>query len=259
MGQAPENTLASFSLALKLGADAIELDVHLSQDGEVVVIHDDRLERTTNGRGLVRDFSFAELKRLDAGSHFNEAFGNERIPSLGEVFEVLARRVPVFVEIKNNPMPYAGIEQRVIQAAREAGMLDQIQIISFDHPTVKRTREACSDVATAPLYIGRPLDAVSIARAAGASALGPHWSSVQALDVRLAHRAGLSVHPWTTSDPAVVRQLLAMDVDSITTNHPDRVAEALGRKLDDSADQQPGARTAPELLTVHTFAGDETD
>ena len=229
MGKAPENTLASFTRALEIGVDAIELDVHLSQDGEVVVIHDERLERTTDGRGLVRDHTMASLKTMDAGAHFGAEFRGERIPTLSEVLVLARSRAPVIVEIKNLPMPYAGIERRVIDVASTAGALDSIQIISFDHPTIVRVREISADVAAGLLYVGRLVDPVALARRTGATALCPHWSSIQAMDVRLAHQAGLSVHPWATSDPRVIRQLVAIDVDSITSNDPDVVAEMLGR------------------------------
>jgi glycerophosphoryl diester phosphodiesterase len=229
MGHAPENTLASFARALEMGVDAIELDVQLSQDGEVVVIHDDQLERTTNGRGLVRDHSLASLKSLDAGSSFGADFEGESIPTLAEVFELIADRTPVIVEIKNLPLPYAGIEARVLEVAAKAGVLERVQIISFDHPTVKRARELNSEVATGLLYVGRLLDPVGLARQAGASAICPHWSSIQAMDVRLAHQAGVSVHPWVTSDVQIIRRLVALDVDSVATNDPDIATVALGR------------------------------
>jgi glycerophosphoryl diester phosphodiesterase len=229
MGHAPENTLASFARALELGVDAIELDVHLSQDGEVVVIHDEQLERTTNGRGLVRDHSLASLKTLDAGSSFSPDFQGESIPTLAEVFELVADRVPLVIEIKNLPMPHADIEARVLDVAAHADALERIQVISFDHPTVKRVRELNDDIATALLYVGRLLDPVSVARRAGASALSPHWTSIQAMDVRLAHQAGISVHPWVTSDAAIIRGLVSLDVDSIATNDPDIASVALGR------------------------------
>ena len=212
-----------------MGVDAIELDVHLSQDGEVVVIHDEHLERTTDGRGLVRDHSLTALKSLDAGRYFGEQFGGERIPTLGEVLELVTDRVPLIIEIKNLPIPYAGIERRVIEIAASANALERIQVISFDHPSIKRVQMLGAGVATGLLYVGRLLNSVSVAREAGATALCPHWSSIQAMDVRLAHQAGLSVHCWATSDARVVRILSSIDVDSITTNDPSGVATALGR------------------------------
>jgi glycerophosphoryl diester phosphodiesterase len=230
MGSAPENTLASFARAIELGVDAIELDVQLSRDGEVVVMHDQTVDRTTNGHGHVRDLSTLELKTLDAGSHAGPQFAGERIPTLAEVLNLeRAMGAPVIIEIKNDPLPYAGIEERIIQVVSEAGALERVQIISFDHGSVRRVREVHADVATGLLYACRLLDPVTLARQAGASALSPHWAYVRALDVRLAHEAGLSVHPWVTSDRNTMRGLIAMDVDSVATNDPDLALEALGR------------------------------
>lgn len=229
MGHAPENTLASFSRALEMGVDAIELDVHLSQDGEVVVIHDEQLERTTNGRGLVRDHTLVSLKSLDAGVSSGRDFQGETIPTLEEVFELLADRVPLIIEIKNLPMPHAEIESRVLDVAASANALQRIQIISFDHPTIKRVRDLNADVATGLIYVGRLLDPVALARQAGASALCPHWTSIQAMDVRLAHQAGVSIHAWATSDAGTIRRLASLDVDSVATNDPDIASVALGR------------------------------
>lgn len=229
LGHAPENTMASFARAVDLGVDVIEFDVHLSRDGEIVVIHDPELDRTTNGHGPVRDQTLSELKQLDAGSYFGAEFAGERIPTLDEVLEWARPRLAVDIEIKNAPLPYAGIEEAVIAALERQDMLDKAVVISFDHPTVKRTKERCPELATGVLYACRPLDALALARAADADALMPHWSYVQALDVQRAHQADLTVHPWVTSDPAIIRRLLAFDVDSIASNHPDVVRTALGR------------------------------
>src|ERR671938_442670 len=118
MGHCPENTLASFERGLELGADWIEVDVHLSRDGALVVIHDETLERTTNGSGLVRERTLAELQRLDAGH-------GERIPTLEEVLVwARGRGIGVDVEIKNAPIYYTGIEAAVVRAVERCGMLD---------------------------------------------------------------------------------------------------------------------------------------
>src|SRR5260370_855398 len=136
--ECPENTLASFRSAIELGVDLIECDVHLSDDGGLAVIHDHLLDRTTDGSGLVRDYTMAELKRFDAGSWKDPRFAGERIPSLGEVLAVARGRVGVAIEIKNLPLPYAGIEDAVVRAVKEAGMVNEVVGISFDHRSVKR-------------------------------------------------------------------------------------------------------------------------
>src|ERR1700694_5241770 len=136
--ECPENTLASFRSAIELGVDVIELDVHRSEDGGLPVIPDRLLARTTDGSGLVRDHTMAELKRFDAGSWKDPRFRGERIPSLDEVLAVAKGRVGVAIEIKNLPLPYPGIEDAIVQTVREAGMVGGVVVISFDHPSVKR-------------------------------------------------------------------------------------------------------------------------
>jgi glycerophosphoryl diester phosphodiesterase len=216
MGHCPENTMASFERGLDLGADWIELDVHLSRDEALMVIHDERLERTTNGHGLVREHTLAELKGLDAGN-------GERIPTLNEVLGWAKRRDTVVdIEIKNAPIFYEGIEGKIVAALDESGMTEQVIVISFDHAAVQRVKALDRRVATGVLYSCRPLGGgVNLAREAGADALLPHWVHVTEPDVKRAHQDGLFVAPWATSDPDVLRRLIDCGVDAIATNHPD--------------------------------------
>jgi glycerophosphoryl diester phosphodiesterase len=226
-GYAPENTLASFELALEQGADVVEMDVHLSRDGEVVVIHDEQLERTTDGRGLVGEHSLAELRRLDAGSWFDPRFAGQRIPSLAEVLEWAAGRAHLAIEIKNGPCSYQGIEAKVVALLDRYGMRQRALVISFDHHALRRVRALDREVATGVLYVGRPLDPHPLAQAVGAQVVEPHWSFVTSDDVAAAHAAGLRVSTWATSDPAVLRSLIAAAVDGIATDHPDRLVRLL--------------------------------
>src|SRR5438105_12877718 len=147
----PENTLASFRSAIELGVDVIELDVHRSEDGGLPVIHDHLLDRTTDGSGLVRDHTMAELKRFDAGSWKDPRFKGERIPSLDEVLTLARGKVGVAIEIKNLPLPYAGIEVSLVQAVRTAGMLHAVVVISFDHRCIKRVAHLEPEIMTGAL------------------------------------------------------------------------------------------------------------
>jgi glycerophosphoryl diester phosphodiesterase len=222
MGHCSENTMASFERALALGADWIELDVHLSRDEALIVIHDETLDRTTNGRGLVREHSLAELGALDAG-------GGQHIPTLDEVLAwARERETIVDIEIKNAPVYYPGIEQKVVAAVSAAGMTDNVIVISFDHGAARRVHQLEPRIATGVLYGCRPTDGgVGLARAAGADAVLPHWAYVTREDVEAAHAAGLTVAPWATSDAEVMRQLIDDGVDSIGTNHPDILRDVL--------------------------------
>jgi glycerophosphoryl diester phosphodiesterase len=216
MGHCPENTRASFERALELGADWIELDVHLSRDDALVVIHDETLDRTTNGHGLVREHTLAELRTFDAG-------GGQSIPTLDEVLVWARERGTIVdIEIKNAPIYYTGIEARVVSTLERLAMTEQVIVISFDHAAVSRVKSLDGRITTGVLYACRPTDAgVGLARAAGADAVLPHWAYVTREDVQAAHAAGLSVAPWATSDPEILRELIECGVDAIGTNHPD--------------------------------------
>src|SRR5581483_832306 len=142
--------LASFERGLELGADWIELDVHLSQDGALIVIHDETLERTTNGHGAVRSHTLAELKQLDAGD-------GQQIPTLDEVLDwARSRGAVVDIEIKNAPMFYDGIEAAVVSSLARTGMTQQVIVISFDHVAVQRVKALEPRLVTGVLYVGRP-------------------------------------------------------------------------------------------------------
>ena len=223
MGYCPENTLVSFERGLELGADWIELDVHLSKDGALIVIHDETLERTTNGHGFVRDYTLAQLRELDAGQ-------GQRIPILRDVLDwANSKGVVVDIEIKNAPIYYDGISDAVVDVIKATGMTDNVIVISFDHASVKRIKQLDSHIATGVLYACRPTDAgVGLARAAQADAVLPHWAYVTNEDVTAAHAAGLAVAPWATSDPTILRNLIACGVDAIGTNHPDVLRDVLG-------------------------------
>lgn len=224
MGSSPENTLGSFARAAKLGADWIELDVHLSRDGVPVVIHDDTLARTTSGRGAVRARSAAQLTKLDAGSWFGDAWASERVPTLEQALSwAEGAGVGVEIELKNCPVDAPGMEVAVVEALTRTGMLDRAMVIGFDHALVRRVKLLSNRILTGILYACRPVDELEMARRAKADVLLPHWSFVTEAGVAAAHGAGLAVAPWTTSERAVVRALLEAGVDAITTDHPDAV------------------------------------
>ena len=229
MGHCPENTLASFERGLALGADWIELDVHLSKDGAPVVIHDETLERTTNGHGAVRDHTLAELKALDAGAWFAPEYAGQRIPTLDEVLAwARGRDVVVDIEIKNAPIYYAGIEAAVVDALARHDMAERVIVISFDHRAVQRVKALEPGIATGVLYSGRPADGgVSLARQADADAVLPHWNYVTADDVAAVHAAGLHIAPWASSDAAILRRLIDAGVDAVATDHPDVARDVL--------------------------------
>jgi len=220
-GHAPENTMISFTTGAHMGVDAVETDVQLSQDGEVVLIHDHTVDRTTDGHGFVKDMTLAELKRLDAGCWYSPEYAGERIPTLTELLMWAKDRVGVAIEIKNGPIYYPGIAEKTIHLLRQHGMERQVILISFDHLVLREAKEIAPEIATGILYVGGLADAVAAARAALADSLNPHWAYVTPELVRGAHAAGLAISAWNPNDLATLRMLSDLGVDSAGTDYPE--------------------------------------
>jgi glycerophosphoryl diester phosphodiesterase len=227
----PENTMRSFRRAAEVGCDLIEFDVHLSRDGVPVVIHDDTLDRTTNGRGLVRDRTLDELRRLDAGR-------GERTPTLAEVIEWAERgSVPLSVEIKQpTPAlglpPYDGIAERVVELLRPSRIASRSLIHSFDHPTIRHVRDLWPEATTGVSYGGGTfVDPLALGRGALASGVHAWWAWVAPSLCEAAHAAGMHVHAWGATwppRPQEVEALVRAGVDSLDANDPREIRPLLG-------------------------------
>jgi glycerophosphoryl diester phosphodiesterase len=233
-GEAPENTMASFELALRHGADGIEFDVQLSSDGIPVVIHDARLTRTTSGNGWVHEHRASVLRRLDAGSWFNrrhrlrarERYAGARIPLLAEALHwVKARQCLAFVEIKDFQ---PGAAAKVLHEIDRAGVWNLIRLLSFDLPTLQQISEMNPQARLGLDFSGRLLP-VRRALEFGAEALLPHWAIASKRLIRSAHRVGMKVIPWTVNYPLHMRRKILDGVDGLITNYPARLSEVLNR------------------------------
>lgn len=214
MGYAPENTLPSFEKALQMGVDWIELDVY-AVEGELVVIHDDTLERTTNGSGRVMDQSLAYLRSLDAGH-------GARIPLLAEVFELVNQQVGINVELKGPDTAVPTI--RFLEDQLKKGWpLNKILISSFDHAQLLTAKAENPQFERAALYYNRPIDYNFVTETLAAAAVNPWLGDVTAHLVNQAHQYDLQVYVFTVNDPADIRQMRKLGVDGVFTNYPDRV------------------------------------
>jgi glycerophosphoryl diester phosphodiesterase len=218
--ECPENTLVSFRSAIELGVDVLECDVHRTEDGGLAVIHDHLLDRTTNGSGLVRDHTMAELKRFDAGSWKDPRFAGERIPTLDEVLALASGKVGVAIEIKNLPLPYTGIEEAVVGAVRNAGMVSDVVVISFDHRAVKRIGELEPEILTGVLEASRPVDVLRIMDDADADVFCPHWAAIEPETAAELHDAGKLIGVWTVDDAVSLAWSKALPANAIYTNKP---------------------------------------
>jgi glycerophosphoryl diester phosphodiesterase len=213
--------MVSFERGIALRADAIELDVHPTSDGHLVVIHDPTLERTTNGKGFVFRHTLAQLRELDAGSWFDPSFAGERIPLFREVLEWAHGRTKVVIEIKQGPIFYPNVEEMLLAELDAVGMRADVLVISFDHHSVRRFKELAPDIVTGVLYAGRLVDPVPLAKAANADALLPYWALLTKEEVDAAHAAGLLVSPWGGPEQDF-GFILATGVDAVAADFPDR-------------------------------------
>jgi len=152
--EAPENTMAAFRKAVEVGATGLEFDVQLSKDGAVVVIHDEKLERTTNGSGLVKDYTLEELQRLDAGTWFDEEFAGEKMPTLDQILDEFASTELIFnIELKSGIVLYPGLEEKVIEEVKRRNLTDQVVLSSFNHYSLVTCRELNKEIRTGMLYV----------------------------------------------------------------------------------------------------------
>jgi glycerophosphoryl diester phosphodiesterase len=228
MGHAPENTLASFRKGVELGCPMVELDIHLSADCRLVVIHDDTVDRTTDGTGSVGDLTAAEIARLDAGAWFGPEFAGERVPMLEEVITWAHNRVGLVIELKLGPVWYPGIEEVLVTTLQQQDATGSVLVISNDHHAVRRVKELDAGINTAIMYGGRMLDPVGMAREAGADAVRPSHGMLRAEDVEVCHAAGLAVIPWTVNNEASMRRVVSLGVDGMSSNYPELLDKVLG-------------------------------
>lgn len=225
-GVAPENTLGSFQLAVRQGSDAIELDVHPSRDGEIVVCHDHTLDRTTGSTGSIKELSFAEISQADAGSWFSSSFAGERIPSLEEVFELVSKEVEVNVEIKEDSEE---LRSNLIQLLRSRGLMNRVFVSSFNHRCLIELKKAAPEIRIGLLYKDdyiAPSD-VKTRFDAEIYSLHPHHSFVDEAFMQDARSNNLQVYPWTVNNKERMLELIEVGVSGIITDYPAVLRELL--------------------------------
>ncbi|MBK8167902.1 MAG: glycerophosphodiester phosphodiesterase [bacterium] len=218
-GQAPENTLGALERALALGADMAEADLRLTADGLLALIHDATLERTTSGHGRVADRTMVELAQLDAGSWFEPAWHDQRVPALGEALSLARGRLRLNLELKADGRHEAMLDELLRQLARH-DMAAQCVVTSFDADLIDELKARAPHVAAG--YIFGPGDLPGWAFSAKVEVLSAEQSLVDAAFCEFATAAGKSVHVWTVDEPAAMRHFAALGVDAVITNHPER-------------------------------------
>lgn len=223
-GLAPENTLVSIRTALQYNAPLIEVDVQRTADGQLVLIHDTTVDRTTNGSGPVGDFTLAEIRRLDAGSWFSPAFANERIPTLDEALRLVISTDATLVIEGKDPGRYPGIADQLVDGIRQYDAETRVVVVSFDHEWLRRIQTLAPAI---------PLGAISVwatgVPAFETSAVATSWPSAVLTPwlIRRVHADGRRLWVWTVDAPWLMRLLCRLGVDVITTNRPDRWIEVM--------------------------------
>jgi glycerophosphoryl diester phosphodiesterase len=259
---APENTKAAFELAIAQGVDGLELDVQLSADGKLVVIHDTHVNRTTNAAGPVSSLTLDELRSLDAGAWFDRrlamrprtrlraakvttaagrkwnGFKGESLPVLEDVLKLASqsRLKRVYVELKGASRNREGLVDAVLEAIDRSAAKDIVTLLSFDHPSISLARARLRNVRTAATFpVGKSLvTARSIALAADkaqANEVALHYGLVTRRAVEFFHTSGLQVSVWTANSTLMLRRLLACGVDAIMTNYPERLLRLVNSEV----------------------------
>lgn len=249
--EAPENTLAAFLLAAELGADGIELDVQLSKDGETAVIHEFSLEASTDGHGLVRERTMAELQELDAGSWFDPVFAGQQIPTLQEVVEAVGQQMLLNIELKTASLQDSHLAKAVVRIIEENHLSDRVVVSSFNHLVLRTVRKLNPKIPLGLLAsrdMPLPLRRTWLRPWIRPEALHPSYEMIDANYAHWAKERGYRIHTWTVDDPGTMWQMMRLGVDMIITNRPD----LLGQVLRSRSGRQPplAQQAAPTAFPV---------
>jgi glycerophosphoryl diester phosphodiesterase len=227
-GYAPENTMSAFKMAVELGSNGIECDVQMTKDGRLVICHDETVDRTTNGKGFIKDLNYDEIRELDAGGWFDSGFKNERIPQFSELLKLVSYTgLLLNIEIKSGIVQYPGIEQKVLAEVAAFGIQSRVIISSFNHYAIKECKNINPSVKTGALYMEGLFEPWNYMKSLGCECAHPFYMAmVPAISKELKAR-GYILNAFTVNDPKISIELAKMGVDGIITNYPDRILEAL--------------------------------
>ena len=228
-GYAPENTLAAFQKAVDLDADGVELDIQLTKDDQIVVIHDETIDRTSDGKGWVKDYTLEELRAFNYNRTKPE-YKHADIPTMREVFELLKPTgLFINIEIKTGVVFYEKIEEKILALTKEMGMEDRVCYSSFNHYTVTSIHELKTDAAVGFLYADGPIDMPSYGVKHGVNALHPALYNLQYDGfVKECKEKGLKLNVWTVNERPYMEMCCQYGVDAIITNYPDIAKEVVG-------------------------------
>lgn len=223
---APENSMEAFKLAYDMGADGIEFDVQLSKDGQIVVIHDETIDRTSNATGYIRDYTLDELRTFDFNNN-KENFNNIKIPLLVDVLKEFENKEFLLnIELKNNILPYPTLEEKVLELVEQFEFIDNTIFSSFSHSSMVYLKSLRPDAKIAFLYSNKIVDVTDYLQKFDISIANPSEALCGSKsDIELFHNNNQQVNVWTVNYGSVMRKLFDMGVDGIITNKPDLAVE----------------------------------
>lgn len=222
-GYAPENTMPSFEKGYQCGADVLELDIHESLDGELVIMHDSEVDRTTNGTGPIENMTLAQIKKLDAGVKFDSKFQGVRVPTLLELLDWSKDKIPLAIEIKGNPFPAPGIELKLIKMLHDYNLISETIVISFHHECMKRFKQTEPALATGLLLMGELVDPLQALKSCSANSWRPGWQYWTKDKVEAVQKSGASASTWNADIASVMDRIVPMGLASIGSNFPDKL------------------------------------
>ena len=227
-GSYPENTMLAFRKAKEAGCDGFETDMHLTKDGYPVICHDEKIDRTTNGTGFIKDYTFAELREFDAGIKRDKAFIGEKLPGIDEFFDLIKDSdLIVNIELKNDLFEYPDLEKIVFQKIYEYKLKDRIIISSFNHYSIKRCIDLDPGIRTGLLYSNRIYKPGKYAKQMGATAIHPNFRAFGKREAQDAFDEKIRINAWTINEVGDMKQMRDLGIDGIITNYPNRLRKLL--------------------------------
>lgn len=218
----PENTMLAFRKAVEIRCDGIELDVQLTKDNELVIIHDEDIKRTTNRPGLVKDFTLSELKCFDASNGFEGKYGFNQLPTLQEYLNfVQDKNMITNIELKNSIIPYEGMEERIIAMVQEFGLTDKVMFSSFNHFSMLRCKKRSPASKCAFLTSCWQIGAGAYAKQCGVDFINPRYNFLTDENIKELNDHQIGAQAWTVNDEVNMKRLVDRNIYAIITNCPD--------------------------------------
>ena len=229
-GNFPENTMLSFEKAIQFGCDGIETDVQMTIDRKLVLIHDERVNRTTDGSGFVKDYTLKRLKKLSAGSWFDKKYNKDRIPTAEELLSLAKKnKILINFEIKTGIIRYPGIEEKLIKLIYKYNMQNNVMLSSFNHASMITSKQISKEIKTGLLFMEATYENINYCKLIEANAIHPYYRGLNANTVKEIKAVSLFINTFTVDDVIQMKKLILTGVDGIITNYPERLRKIINK------------------------------